>query len=213
MGFISNTINCYKGSEAALIVRNLLERQANLHCYDLPPRATASLYVANVWEAKPDIYSGKFDQRPHRIIIAAKSLAHELTAMAVENINRQAVFVSLGNLLIEIESNGRLYPFNSLDEYLLEEATETYIAEANVSSVPLQNEIENLMASQSWESWFSMFKDEAGKVNEALATNEDGLSLIDLMDVEPLKRAHAVQENPLMLAQAFATNFDITTFG
>ena len=67
--------------------------------------------------------------------------------------------------------------------------------------------------SLSWEQWYDMFKTESAKINPQLAIDEEGLSLVDIMDDEPLKNAYRDQQNPLVIAREFAENFDISSFG
>ncbi len=67
--------------------------------------------------------------------------------------------------------------------------------------------------SLSWEQWYDMFKTESTKINPQLAIDEKGLSLVDIMDDEPLKNAYRDQQNPLVIAREFAENFDVSSFG
>lgn len=67
--------------------------------------------------------------------------------------------------------------------------------------------------SLSWEQWYDMFKSESAKINPQLAIDEEGLSIVDMMDDEPLKNAYRDQQNPLVIARDFAENFDISSFG
>ena len=67
--------------------------------------------------------------------------------------------------------------------------------------------------SLSWEQWYDMFKTESAKINPQLAIDEEGLSLVDMMDDEPLKNAYRDHQNPLVIAKEFAENFDVASFG
>ena len=66
--------------------------------------------------------------------------------------------------------------------------------------------------SLSWEEWYEYFKAESAKLNPQLAVNEDGLSVVDLMDDEPLRNAHRDGQNPLVIAKEFAESFNILDF-
>lgn len=67
--------------------------------------------------------------------------------------------------------------------------------------------------SLSWDEWYDMFKTESAKINPQLAIDDKGLSIVDMMDDEPLKNAYRDQQNPLTIAREFAENFDISSFG
>ena len=67
--------------------------------------------------------------------------------------------------------------------------------------------------SLSWEPWYDMFKTESAKINPQLAIDEQGLSVVDMMDDEPLKNAYRDQQNPLVIAREFAESFDVSRFG
>jgi len=120
MGLFSGIKNTYKKSEAAVVIWNLLEHQANVGLFNQDPAKLANKLVENVWESKPDIFGGKFGQRPHKLAVAAFALANGIELFHDGDLNRRAIILSLGYILSELETNGRLYPFNSLDHVLLE---------------------------------------------------------------------------------------------
>ena len=72
-----------------------------------------------------------------------------------------------------------------------------------------------LMANNyaTWDNWYKEFVVTSGQVNSQLEPDEEGRSLIDLMDHEPLSRAYKDGVNPKKLALDFANKFDITSFG
>ncbi|MCL5668515.1 MAG: hypothetical protein M1392_00605 [Gammaproteobacteria bacterium] len=119
MGLFSGIKSNYKKSEAAVVVQNLLEHYELL---DLGPSLMANKLVAAIWEEKPDVFSGKFGQRPHKLTVAAAALANGIHLFEKNDLNRSVLALSLGTILSEIEVNGGLYPLNSLDRQLLEEA-------------------------------------------------------------------------------------------
>lgn len=130
MGIFSGIRNIYKKSEATVVVQKLLEDQARVGWFELDPAKVASALVQNAWDQKPDIFNGKFGQRPHKIAVAAIALAIPLDAMGDNDQNHRAILIALGNVLLEVERNGRLYPLNSLDEQLLEWAVAVYAERA-----------------------------------------------------------------------------------
>ena len=126
MGLFSGIKSTYKKSEAAVVVQNLLEHQARVGLFDLDPAKAANIFIELVWESKPDIFDGKFGQRPHKIVVAASALANATQLFDSGDLNGNAVVISLGNILSELETNGRLYPLNSLDHQLLEGAVTVF---------------------------------------------------------------------------------------
>lgn len=79
------------------------------------------------------------------------------------------------------------------------------------SMVSISPELDEL--ALTWEQWYEMFKKESAKINPQLAIDEEGLSLVDMMDDGPLKNAYNDQQNPLVIAKEFAEGFDISSFG
>ena len=122
MGLFGGIKSTYKKSEAAVVVQNLLEHQASVGLFELDPAKAANKFIELIWDSKPDLFDGKFGQRPHKITVAASALANATQLFDIDDLNGNAIVISLGNILSEIEMNGRLYPFNSLDGQLLEEA-------------------------------------------------------------------------------------------
>lgn len=120
MGLFSGIRNIYKKSEASVVIWNLLEHQANVGLFNQDPAKLANKLVQNAFESKPDIFGGRFGQRPHKLAVAAFALANGIELFHDGDLNRHAIILSLGYILSELEINGRLYPFNSLDHVLLE---------------------------------------------------------------------------------------------
>ncbi|HET6913708.1 MAG TPA: hypothetical protein VFH71_10275 [Rhodanobacteraceae bacterium] len=126
MGLFSGIKDTFKMSEAAVVVQNLLEHQAKCGLFDLSPAAYATELVGKVWQGKPDVFGGKFGQRPHKISTAAVALGFGYSRMREDDLNRNAVLLALGMLLAEVERNGNLYPLNSLDHQLLENVAKRF---------------------------------------------------------------------------------------
>ena len=64
----------------------------------------------------------------------------------------------------------------------------------------------------SFEEWFNAYKAACASGNPQLGLSENGQSLIDFMDDEPLQRAYRDRVSPLKLGKSFARNFDLKTF-
>lgn len=133
MGLFRGLTNTYKKSEAAVVVQNLLEyinRGGGM--LEGQPAKLANELVGSVWDSKPDLFGGRFGQRPHKVSVASAALACGLATGQRRYPNDWMWFgVALGNLLSDIKVNGRLYPFNSLDQQLLEESVQRFEAHAS----------------------------------------------------------------------------------
>lgn len=149
MGLFSGIKNTYKKSEAAVVVQNLLAHQARAGLFDLDPANTATQFVEFAWNQDPDMFNGKFGQRPHKITVAAFALANIIARFnEAEHTDRNAAIVlSLGSILSELEINGRLYPLNSLDHHLIENSVSVYAqASQELSNLPLAEELYKFMS-------------------------------------------------------------------
>jgi hypothetical protein len=134
MGIFRNLKSIYKKSEGAVVVQNLLEHYAKRGLFDLDAAAYANKLMELVWQVMPDVFEGKFGQRPYKLSAAAIALANGVGFL--ENgvcILDEADFrygnifqLALGDTLIEAETNGHLYPLNNLDYHLLGRAMEIY---------------------------------------------------------------------------------------
>ncbi|RCW85444.1 hypothetical protein [Phyllobacterium bourgognense] len=138
-GAIKNT---YKMSEAAVVVQNLLQisLRAGLGNPAADCAQMANNMVAIAWKDRPDLFSGKFGQRPHKISVAAAALAEGVKIKPLPG-----VILALGNLLTEVETNGRLYPLHSVDHVLIEEALKVFLSAAEEQRTPLDDEIDQMM--------------------------------------------------------------------
>jgi hypothetical protein len=217
MDLFSGIKSTFKKSEAAVVVQNLLEHQVNSGLFDLDPPKAANKFIELVWNTKPDLFSGKFGQRPHKISVAAAALAHATQLFDRDDVNCNAIVIALGNVLSEIDVNGRLYPLNALDEQLIDEAMFTFTKiTQEFENSPLSKEVDEIMNYSTdllWEEWLKEFKNESGLINPQLKVDENGGSIVDFIEHEPLQRAHKDGVNPKVLAAEFASQFDISTFG
>ena len=125
MGFFSGVKDTFKKSEAAVLVQKLLEQQVAQGNIQFDPAPLANKLVSSIWNDKPDIFSGKFGQRPHKITTAALALLLAIETQPADFRN-PAFLLSLGHLLSELEINGRLYPLNTMDEELLQGAKRAF---------------------------------------------------------------------------------------
>lgn len=212
MGFFGGVKDIYKKTEAARVLQNLLEHQARIGLLTGNPAQVANDLVELIWQERFSVLSGEFGQRPHKISVAAVALAYFIRILKEGNSDRDGFIISLGNLLSELNTNGRLYPLNSLDETLIEEAVLTFV-NATKARPSVKPSIGGSMNSgySSFEKWYAEFKAAAGAVNPQLR-NSNSKSLIDFMDHEPLRCAFREGVEPRELGQEFAESFDLNSF-
>lgn len=125
-GFFGGVKSTFKKSEAAVVVQNLLEHQARAGFFSSDPAQVSNKLVEAVWSQRPDMFEGAFGQRPHKISVAAAALANGVFNLSEDNPRRVGLALALGNLLSEVELNGKLYPFNGIDYELLDMAMTTF---------------------------------------------------------------------------------------
>lgn len=216
MGLLRGVKNTYKKSEAAVIVQNLLEMQAKMGMLDLDPASTANKLIEEVWSESPHLFDGRFGQRPHKLSVAAAAFARAVDRLGDNDPVMYVFMIAMGNIMNEVSTNGRLYPFNSVDIQLLEAASGIFASVSErVEQSPMGQDIDHLLSQGEldWDDWISRYKEEAGKHNSSLAANEQGFSLIDIMDDEPLRRAHRDGVEPRSLGRDFAAQFDPLKMG
>lgn len=127
MTIFSRIKDNYKKSEAAVVVQNLLEIQAKIGYFGHDPAKFATVLIQSAWDEKPDIFGGKFGQRPHKLAVAAIALSRGLSLCRHDDPHRMALLASLGKVLAEVHTNAGFYPFNNLDSTLLEAAGEVFV--------------------------------------------------------------------------------------
>ena len=126
MGLLTGITDTYKKSEAAVVVQNLLEQQLKAGLFESDPAMCANRLVEVIWQQKPDMFGGKFGQRPHKLSIAAAAFSFAVANGPEDHTNRDAYVLCLGTVLAEFETNGRLYPLNGIDHVLLEGAAQVF---------------------------------------------------------------------------------------
>lgn len=137
MGLFSGIKDNFKKSEAAVCVQNLLEQQQRIGYFTGNPANFANVIVQAAWDDRPDIFSGKFGQRPHKIAVTAVALSRALSLSREGDANRVALLACLGAALSEAHTNAGFYPFNNLDMTLIEAAGEVFIEKGNEMGVPM----------------------------------------------------------------------------
>lgn len=218
MKVFKNVWSFYKKTNATIVVQNLLTIQVENGQFDANPALSARMLVDQVWNKSPHLFDGRFGQRPHKISIAAAAFSNAIQDRKLGKLSGNSFAICLGKILDNVAVNGKLYPLNALDMELLDTASRVYAkVTGETLASPLAQEIDSLIekADGSWEAWFTEYKRSAGEHNSGLALNENmnGLSLIDLMEDEPLRRAYRDGMNPTSLGKEFAEGFDPTKMG
>lgn len=233
MGLFSNIKNNYKKTEASLIIQNLLSQQANNGFFDKDPTLVANTIISDAWNAQPDIFTGKFGKRPHKLATAAAALSYKIANTSIAHAEFGILQICLGNILREYDSNGGFYPLSNIDHSLFQRAFETFTFKSEqyeASNSELLNEInasgsspkENrpsqgvvYMQTQKYptfEEWITAYNHAAMEANESLKP-VDGLSLLDLLDDKPLIKAHQDLIDPIFLGKHFGKNFNPLDIG
>lgn len=135
MGLFDGIRNTWKKSEAAVIVQNLLDDLVKMGMMDDGEKGKlANVMVGRVWDAKPDIFSGTFGQRPHKFCIAAVTFSYAIESFGIEHETTPAFAFALGRILEQIQLNGHFMGLNSSDTFLIEAATKVYTNFAETTS-------------------------------------------------------------------------------
>ena len=168
MSLFSGITDAYKKSEAAVVVQNLLEHQARVGLLDADPRELANRLVSLVWDAKPDMFGGKFGQRPHKLSVAAAALANGFNQFN-DDLNQGALLIALGNLLTKLEINGHLYSLNVIDHTLIGAAASIFVETFGQHDTTDQPQRQSDKSNySSFDAWYAEFKAAAGKANPRL---------------------------------------------
>ncbi|WP_114238469.1 hypothetical protein [Dyella sp. C9] len=105
----------------------LLDQLADRGVLDGHPRRLAEQLVAVAWTQKPALFEGKTGPRPHKLSIAAMSLAVGVRCEArQEHPSLQDAYTfALSLLLHEIAHEAARLPFHDVDRHLLDAAAAT----------------------------------------------------------------------------------------
>jgi len=143
LGWFKNTLH---KSHGAVVAQNLIEMHAKTLWIDIDAHATATRLVAEAWDDNPDLFDGRYGQRPHKISVAAAALSRPFV-LGIENREKLNLFaMCIGSILAELEKQGNRYPLSGLDHEILQAAGrhfEAYAEEFEAS--PLSQEIDSLL--------------------------------------------------------------------
>lgn len=125
-------------AKAAVVVQNLLEhyQQNSIGGFaDRDAASTATVLVQHAFDIHPDVFSGKFGKRPHKLSFAATaiSLGAEM-ASKQENFQHFVAYnTALTNLLNEADVNGAFHGLTNADIELFERAMDRSMTSGRTS--------------------------------------------------------------------------------
>lgn len=130
MGIFSGIKSTFKKSEAAVVIQSLFEIQERVGIFQYNPAKIANNLIAHVWEQTPDIFDGKFGERPHKLAVAAVALGNGFDMYINDSSLRASCLIALGEILKTVNLNGTLFPFNNVDHHLFNSAMQMFNEEA-----------------------------------------------------------------------------------
>ncbi len=227
---IGGALNVYKKSIASLPVQSLLEHQHTRGFLGSDPNALSNKFIEDAWEKKPDIFEGKFGQRPHKLSAATYALALGAQRLTVEqDDDSPAVTIALGNALSELDTNGNLYPFKAIDHELIKQSMAIYMGLmqkynnrelAEQLSIRKDDPSNGIIYMQdfpynTFEEWDRDYREAAALANDSLKPLDEtnGKSLIDFLEEEPVRKAYADKLDPKALGKKFGETFDPLKMG
>ena len=213
MGLLSGVWSNFKKSEAAVVVQNLLALEAENGLFDGDAAAAARELVQNAWDRRPDLFEGKLGVRPDKLAIAATAFSDAVGKQAPSGDFDPVHLLCLGRILEAVDRKGAALRLSGLDFDLLDAAAETFRkAEEQLAAAPIGRDIDELLerCQTDWTVWIATYKAEAARFNPGLKVDENGFSIIDMMDDAPLRRAFHDRKDPVRLGRSFGKSFDIS---
>lgn len=129
MGLFDGVKRTVRMSQAAAVVREVLDQVTKSGVLAGDPQALTTRLVALCWAQQPDVFDGKFGNPPHKISTAAIALAAGFHEYRDQPEIRSTLLIALCEVMKEVELRGHLYPFHNLDVALLRRAEEAMVKE------------------------------------------------------------------------------------
>lgn len=148
MGLFSGIKNNFHKAQAATVAQTIIKQQSERGLMECPPKLAGQMahkLVEACWARQPDVYEGKFGQRPHKLTTAATAFA--TAALAVKRAElKLGMAMCLGIILTEVEQNRPMYPLNSMDDQLLTQAAEVFHeVTGEQANSPLASELDSVI--------------------------------------------------------------------
>jgi hypothetical protein len=146
MGLFSGIKNRWYMSESAVVVQNLLEMgNQNAFTSIADPAKTANWLIQCAWDVNPDAFSGIHGRRPHKMSLAAASLANAIDGLGHNHVDAPAYAIALGHIFEYVRKNGALCGFAEVDEKMIGIAASIYTEYSQtVMNSPLGKELSAL---------------------------------------------------------------------
>lgn len=128
MGLFSIIKDNKRKAEAAVVLQKLFEFQAQLEGNEhINPAELANALIETAWNKRPEAFDGSVGGiRPHKLTIALYALANVIVGLPQGHSLRESCVAPFVRLIAEVQQNGALYPFNSVDNFLLEHCFAAY---------------------------------------------------------------------------------------
>ncbi|MEC8066256.1 MAG: hypothetical protein VX154_00180 [Pseudomonadota bacterium] len=120
---ISNIIDIYKQSVAAIIIRKALDESKELGVYNGDSKKMSEYLMSQCWLHAKHIVNGSREPRPQDITLAAMALS-AIIETSQDKSKIEGVTFTLMRILSFIEQNPRSSDFKAIDRQILSTATE-----------------------------------------------------------------------------------------
>ncbi|MCI2964732.1 GIY-YIG nuclease family protein [Shewanella sp. N2AIL] len=132
-------INRWRVANQATVLQNLLLLQPHLKSIDVAKLSNE--LICKAWIEQPCIFLGKWGAVPHDSISAAFALILALKDKTLPRDLRLHLLISSGYFVEEFLVNGRLYGFNYVDAFFIEQILENYFYFKFQDGTLLDNEL------------------------------------------------------------------------
>ncbi|WP_018869303.1 hypothetical protein [Thioalkalivibrio sp. ALgr3] len=106
MGIFRGIKSTYRKIQAAALIENLLREEKENGNFEGDPQSTATGLVRDCWDILGELLSGKMTGgRPHKVVIAAQSLAKAIEDTDASDPNYTAYGMALSRLLQAAEDH------------------------------------------------------------------------------------------------------------
>lgn len=200
-----------KKAEAAALVSGFLEFHAKVGIFKYDAGSVGRSLVDKVWITLSEFLSENHVEYPDRVSVAAAAFVAGIDRYDDEYMPRVCMIISLGKLLQDVTLSCEPGSLNDLDDAMLESAVDRLvencmeIASGTSALKPPYGDVK--YTAYYWDEWYARYKIAAGATNGILATNEQGISLLDSMDHAPLNEACDRGQCPEHLGITFAVSF------
>lgn len=154
----------------------------------------ASTLIEQTWQKTPAACDWDTGARPHNITIVAISLMHGIilhnNPNNLEDVERRRLFLmSLDAVFSDITKNAHSYPLTHVDQEMLAVAKNVYTSATTEEFVTTLTQEIDVISNKAWDNWYRHFVKKTSELNSKIRIDEYGMSIIDLMNHKPFKKA------------------------